>query len=38
MPWHIAKSDSCPVAKPYAVIKNADGSVAGCHASEGDAQ
>ena len=31
MPWHIAKSDSCPPAKPFAVIKDDDGTVEGCH-------
>lgn len=34
MPWHIAKSAKCPDAKPWAVIKDADGSVAGCHATK----
>jgi len=33
MPWHVAKSTSCPDSKPWAVIKDADGSVAGCHAT-----
>lgn len=31
MPWHIGSSESCSASKPYAVIKDADGSVAGCH-------
>jgi len=31
MPWHIGTSDECPASKPHAVIKDADGSVAGCH-------
>lgn len=30
-PWHIGASESCPSSKPFAVIKNADDSVAGCH-------
>ncbi len=34
MPWHIGKSKQCPASKPYAVIKDGDGSVAGCHASK----
>ena len=38
MPWHIAKSGSCPASKPWAVIKNTDGTVEGCHPTEGDAQ
>ena len=31
MPWHIGQPASCPASKPWGVIKNADGSVAGCH-------
>jgi HK97 family phage prohead protease len=31
MPWHAAKSGACPASKPWAVIKNADGKVVGCH-------
>jgi hypothetical protein len=31
MPWHIGSSEKCPASKPYAVIKDSDGSVAGCH-------
>jgi hypothetical protein len=31
MPWHIGTSDECPASKPYAVIKDDDGDVAGCH-------
>lgn len=38
MPWHIAKSSSCPASKPWAVIKDSDDSVAGCHASEASAK
>ncbi len=34
MPWHVTKSATCPAAKPWAVIKDSDGSTAGCHASE----
>lgn len=34
MPWHVAKSSQCGPSKPWAVIKDADGSVAGCHATE----
>lgn len=33
MPWHVARSDSCPASHPWAVIKDADGSVEGCHAN-----
>ena len=38
MPWHIGSSDDCPASKPYAVIKDADGSVAGCHETREKAQ
>jgi HK97 family phage prohead protease len=38
MPWHVAKSSQCPTSKPWAVIKDSDSSVAGCHATKGDAQ
>jgi hypothetical protein len=38
MPWHIGTDDSCPADKPVAVIKDDDGSVAGCHANEQDAK
>lgn len=31
MPWHIGQSAECPASRPYAVIQDADGSVAGCH-------
>lgn len=34
MPWHVAKSDTCPPGKPFAVIKNADGSTVACHATK----
>jgi Escherichia/Staphylococcus phage prohead protease len=33
MPYHIAKSAQCPTSKPWAVIKDADGKVMGCHPS-----
>lgn len=39
MPWHIEEgADGCPAEKPFAVIKDADGSVAGCHADEASAR
>jgi hypothetical protein len=38
MPWHIGKSDECPSSKPYAVIKDADNSVAGCHSTREKAE
>lgn len=38
MPWHVGRHDQCPVSKPFGVIKDADGSVAGCHATKEQAQ
>ena len=38
MPWHVGKSAKCPGSKPFAVIKDSDGSVAGCHATQADAK
>jgi hypothetical protein len=38
MPWHKVEGHSgCPDGKPWAVVKDADGSVSGCHATEDDA-
>src|SRR5262245_41018210 len=37
MPWHVAKSGSCPASKPWAVIKNQDGRIEGCHGTQADA-
>jgi len=38
MPWHKTKNHSdCPAGKPIAVVKDADGTVAGCHATESSA-
>ena len=34
MPWHVeASSSRCPAGEPYAVIKDSDNSLAGCHPS-----
>lgn len=38
MPWHVARSASCPPSKPFAVIKDADGSVVACHPTRAAAQ
>jgi len=38
MPWHVAKSDTCPSSKPWAVIKDDDSSVVACHESEESAE
>jgi len=37
MPWHVEQSGECPASRPWAVIKDADGTIEGCHASEADA-
>jgi hypothetical protein len=38
MPWHVVSHHAdCPAGKPYAVVKDADGSVEGCHATRGEA-
>lgn len=37
MPYHIGKSTECPSSKPYAVIKDNDGRVMGCHLSRQNA-
>ena len=38
MPWHVAKSSSCPSSRPWAVIKDSDSSVVACHATKAGAQ
>ena len=38
MPWHVTKSSKCPDSKPWAVVKDTDGSIVACHASEGSAK
>src|SRR6185369_7547589 len=38
MPYHVAKSAECPSSKPWAVIKNADGKVMGCHPTQAAAE
>ena len=38
MPWHVAKSSSCPDNRPFAVIKDSDGSTVACHATKESAQ
>lgn len=37
MPWHVGKSGECPDSKPWAVIKDDDGEVVGCHETKEDA-
>ena len=31
MPWSVRRSESCPPSKPWAVIKDEDGSTVACH-------
>lgn len=38
MPYHVGKSESCPASKPYAVIKDSDGEVLGCHETKESAE
>lgn len=39
MPWSIVKDHSeCPTSEPYAVVKDSDGSVEGCHETRDDAE
>jgi hypothetical protein len=39
MPWHISHGhSSCASSKPWAVIKDSDGSVVGCHETEDSAK
>ena len=34
MPWHVSQSAHCPASRPWAVIKDSDGSVVACHPSK----
>jgi HK97 family phage prohead protease len=38
MPWHVSKSSECPESKPWACIRDSNGTVEGCHATEADAR
>jgi HK97 family phage prohead protease len=39
MPWHTVSGHSeCPKSKPWAVVLDSDGSVAGCHPTKADAE
>lgn len=38
MPYSVAESTVCPIAKPWAVTKDGTAQVLGCHSSQGDAQ
>jgi phage head maturation protease len=38
MPWDVKQDDRCSTAKPWAVVKQDDNSIEGCHTSEDDAK
>jgi len=38
MPWHVVRGGGCGGAKPWAVVKDSDGSTVGCHPSEAAAK
>ncbi len=38
MPYSVLETKSCPVSKPFGVIKDDTRKVMGCHSSEGDAE
>ena len=38
MPYKVGRSDQCPPSKPFACMKQADGKLMGCHATEADAK
>jgi HK97 family phage prohead protease len=38
MPWSVGTHASCPASKPYAVLKDSDGSLVACHATKAKAQ
>lgn len=38
MPWSVQKDDRCPAEKPWAVVKDDDNSLEGCHMTEAEAQ
>lgn len=37
MPWTVTQSDRCPASRPWAVLKDDDGSLEGCHETQADA-
>jgi hypothetical protein len=37
MPYTVKMSKGCPPDKPWAVIKDSDGKVMGCHVTQDDA-
>lgn len=37
MPWHVMKSEQCPISKPWAVMKDEPHELVACHETEEDA-
>jgi hypothetical protein len=37
VPWHVAKGQGCPASKPWAVVKDSDGSKVACHETKAEA-
>jgi HK97 family phage major capsid protein len=37
MPYHVARSDECPVSKPWAVMNSQTGKIHGCHDTQASA-
>lgn len=33
MPYHVAQTSRCPISRPWAVIKDDDDTIMGCHAT-----
>lgn len=38
MPWRVEASESCPASKPWAVVRETDGEIEGCHETKADAE
>jgi hypothetical protein len=37
VPWHVSKGSGCPDGKPYAVVRETDNHVEGCHPTRTEA-
>ena len=38
MPWKVSAHDQCPAAKPHGVVRETDGRLEACHATEAEAK
>lgn len=38
MPWRVEASESCPASKPWAVVRETDGAIEGCHETKAEAE